>query len=187
MGETSSVKPTTTFLWVVPCVKATDHKIRAPGDRKKTRAVGNYELKVETDLHSRKNQQVDRQVRQMSFQLMWKYHRRHFLVPRILQQKPTSHRAGGKHSLFTHFPNDANCQVCRRPKVTRAPCRRNPDEWADRIKIPERFGDMMTGYRTVLIEEQESRIHHKNMQWLCKTWQLDGFKVNHAKRNHVRR
>ena len=30
----------------------------------------------------------------------------------------------GKHSGYTHFPKDRNCEICQRTKMTRAPCRR---------------------------------------------------------------
>ena len=30
----------------------------------------------------------------------------------------------GKHSVYTHFPEDRNCEICKRTKITRAPCRR---------------------------------------------------------------
>ena len=30
----------------------------------------------------------------------------------------------GKHSVYTHFPKDRNCEICERTKITRAPCRR---------------------------------------------------------------
>ena len=30
----------------------------------------------------------------------------------------------GKHSVKTHFPKDGNCKICKRTKITRAPCRR---------------------------------------------------------------
>ena len=30
----------------------------------------------------------------------------------------------GKHSVYTHFPKDRNCEICKRTKITRAPCRR---------------------------------------------------------------
>ena len=31
----------------------------------------------------------------------------------------------GKHSVKTHFPEDRNCEICKRTKITRAPCRRS--------------------------------------------------------------
>ena len=100
--------------------------------------------------------------------------------------KPSSNRAGGKHNFFTHFPKDPNCEVCRRTKVTRAPCKRHTDERADRKKMGERFGDMITADHKVLNEGQESRMHYK-YRGLCKTWRLNGFKVIHAKPYQFRR
>ena len=72
-----------------------------------------------------------------------------------------TNRAGGRHNLFTHFPKDTNCRVCRRSKVTTAPCTRNSDDRADRIKVAERFGDKITADHKILTEEQEARMHHK--------------------------
>ena len=34
----------------------------------------------------------------------------------------------GKHSVYTHFPTDRNCEICQRTKITRAPCRRRNGE-----------------------------------------------------------
>ena len=34
----------------------------------------------------------------------------------------------GKHSVHTHFPKDRNCEICKRTKITRAPCRRRNGE-----------------------------------------------------------
>ena len=28
----------------------------------------------------------------------------------------------GDHSVYTHFPRDRNCEICKRTKITRAPC-----------------------------------------------------------------
>ena len=30
----------------------------------------------------------------------------------------------GKHSIYTHFPKDPNCDICLKTKITRASCRR---------------------------------------------------------------
>ena len=30
----------------------------------------------------------------------------------------------GKHSVHTHFPQDRNCEICKRTKITSPPCRR---------------------------------------------------------------
>ena len=34
----------------------------------------------------------------------------------------------GKHNVYTHFPKDRNCEICKRTKITRAPCRRRNGE-----------------------------------------------------------
>ena len=40
--------------------------------------------------------------------------------------EPTPARSAdlGKHSVYTHFPKDRNCETCQRTKITRDPCRR---------------------------------------------------------------
>ena len=40
--------------------------------------------------------------------------------------EPTTKRREdlGKHSVYTHFPKDRHCEICKRTKITRAPCRR---------------------------------------------------------------
>ena len=44
--------------------------------------------------------------------------------------EPTTKRREdlGKHSVFTHFPKDRNCEICKRTKITMAPCRRRNGE-----------------------------------------------------------
>ena len=44
--------------------------------------------------------------------------------------EPTAKRREdlGKHSVYTHFPKDRNCEICKRTKITRAPCRRRNGE-----------------------------------------------------------
>ena len=32
--------------------------------------------------------------------------------------------SGKQHSIFTHFPNEGNCDICLRTKTTRASCRK---------------------------------------------------------------
>ena len=41
-----------------------------------------------------------------------------------LEPTPTRSEDLGKHSVKTHFPEDRNCEMCQRTKITRAPCRR---------------------------------------------------------------
>ena len=44
--------------------------------------------------------------------------------------EPTTKRREdlGKHSVYTHFPKDRNCEIRKRTKITRAPCRRRNGE-----------------------------------------------------------
>ena len=59
-----------------------------------------------------------------------------------------------KHGIKIHFPNDRNCEVWLRTKMTRAPCRRRTGEAPLRA---EKFGDLMMADHEVLNEGSESR------------------------------
>ena len=56
--------------------------------------------------------------------------------------------------MFTHFPKDRNCEVCRGTKITRAPCSKRSG-----ISIPraEKFGDLITADHKVRSEKHEFR------------------------------
>ena len=43
-----------------------------------------------------------------------------------VSSEPTTKRREdlGKHNVHTHFPEDRNCEICQRTKITRVPCRR---------------------------------------------------------------
>ena len=83
-----------------------------------------------------------------------------------------------KHSGYTHFPEDRNCEICKRTIITRAPCRRR-----NRGAVPraENFGDLITADHKVLSDNCESRNNHRHgvvvqdlaTQWIqtypCKT------------------
>ena len=64
----------------------------------------------------------------------------------------------GKHSVYTHFPKDQNCEICQRTKITRVPCRRRNGGAVPRA---EHFGDLMTADHKVLSENCESRNNHR--------------------------
>ena len=66
--------------------------------------------------------------------------------------EPTTKRREdlGKHSVYTHFPKDRNCEICKRTKITRAPCRRRNGEAVPRA---ENFGDLITADHQVLSEK----------------------------------
>ena len=79
--------------------------------------------------HSQRDCQGDLQVRRTYLQLSWPYHFHLFLFPHILMPNLVQAKQSRRNrNLFNHFPKDPNCEVCRRTKVTRAPCERNPDE-----------------------------------------------------------
>ena len=64
----------------------------------------------------------------------------------------------GKHSVYTHFPKDRNCEICKRTKITRAPCRRRNGEAVPRA---EKFGDLITADHKVLSDNCESQNNHR--------------------------
>ena len=39
----------------------------------------------------------------------------------------------GKHSVYTHFLEDRNCEICKKTKITTAPCRRRNCEAVPRV------------------------------------------------------
>ena len=60
----------------------------------------------------------------------------------------------GKHSIFTYFPKDRNCNICLRTKITRASCRRCTGTVVPRA---ESSGDLIIADHNFLSEESESR------------------------------
>ena len=64
----------------------------------------------------------------------------------------------GKHNVHTHFPKDRNCEICKRTKITRAPCRRRKGEAVPRA---DNFGDLITADHNVLSDNCESRNSHR--------------------------
>ena len=77
-----------------------------------------------------------------------------------LSSEPASTRSEdlGKHSVKTHFPKDRNCEICKRTKITTAPCRRRIGGAVLRAEI---FGDLITADHKVLSESCESRNNHR--------------------------
>ena len=64
----------------------------------------------------------------------------------------------GKHSVHTHFPKDRNCEICKRTKITRAPCRRRNGEAVPRAV---NFGDLITADHKVLRISKQSSIRSR--------------------------
>ena len=76
----------------------------------------------------------------------------------------------GKHNFHTHFPKDRNCEICKRTKITRAPCRRRKGEAVPRA---DNFGDLITADHKVLSDNCESRNNHRYavvVQDLASQW-----------------
>ena len=64
----------------------------------------------------------------------------------------------GKHSVFTHFSKDPNCDICLKTNITRASCRRRAGTVVPRA---EYFGGLITADHKVLSEKSESRNNHR--------------------------
>ena len=94
--------------------------------------------------------------------------------------EPTTKRREdlGKHSVCTHFPKDRNCEICKRTKITRAPCRRRNGEAVPRA---ENFGDLITADHKGLSENCESRNNHRYAIAWCRTWPPNGSRRIRAK------
>ena len=63
-----------------------------------------------------------------------------------------------KHSVETHFPEDRNCEICKRTKITRVPCRRRNGGAVPRA---EKFGDLITADHKVLSDSCEYRNNYR--------------------------
>ena len=79
-------------------------------------------------------------------------------APASSSRESVSERRGkvvsGKHSIFSHFPKNRNCDICVRSKVTRAPCRKNTGAATPRA---ENVVGFITADHKVLSEGCESR------------------------------
>ena len=89
-----------------------------------------------------------------------------------VSSEPTTKRREDlcKHSVKTHFPKDRNCEICKRTKITRAPCRRRNGEAVPRA---DNFGDLITADHKVLSDNCESRNNHRHavvLQDLATQW-----------------
>ena len=64
----------------------------------------------------------------------------------------------GKHNVHTHFPKDRNCEICKRTKITRVPCRRREGEAVPRAV---NFDDLITADYKVQSDNCEFRNNHR--------------------------
>ena len=75
-----------------------------------------------------------------------------------------------KHSVYTHFPKDRNCEICQRTKITKAPRRRRNGGAVPRA---ENFADLITADHKILSEGCEFRNNHRYaivVQELATKW-----------------
>ena len=87
-----------------------------------------------------------------------------------LEPTPARRENLGKHTVFPHFPEDRNCEICQRTNITRAPCRKRIGGAVPRTK---NVGDLITADHKVLSEGCESRNNHRCavvMQDLATQW-----------------
>ena len=72
----------------------------------------------------------------------------------------TSYECGFQEAwcFFSHFPEDQNCEVCVRTKMTRATCRRRTGEALPRAEL---FGDLITADHKAPNEGHEARNNHR--------------------------
>ena len=75
-----------------------------------------------------------------------------------LEPTPKRREDLGKHSVYTRCPKDRNCEICKRTKITRAPCRRRNGEAVLRAV---NFGDLITADHKVLSDNCESRYNRR--------------------------
>ena len=109
--------PTTKlFLYRTDHLKQAEVRLRVTQCGKRHRTI-----EYETWLNGQRN----------SRQAWWTEIQNHLeVIQNILQILLRSHcpstEKGGKRKPFTHFPKDPNCEICRRTKIARALCMRNP-------------------------------------------------------------
>ena len=74
--------------------------------------------------------------------------------------EPTTERREdlGKHSVYTHFPKDRKCEICKRTKIARASYRRRNGEAVPRAV---NLGDLIKADHKVLSDDCESRNNHR--------------------------
>ena len=93
-----------------------------------------------------------------------KFRYREALTP-VLLTKPLQSRQQRDVRIWASIvfilisPNkDRNCEICKRTKITRSPCRRRN---GDAVPRAETFGDLITADHTVLSDNCESRNNHR--------------------------
>ena len=90
--------------------------------------------------------------------------------------------SSGRHSIYTHFPKDPNCDICLRTKITRSSCRRRTGTvmpraehlWLDNSRL-QKFS-----------VNEVNRVTIIDTLWWYKIWQLSGYNTTHVKHKLLR-
>ena len=102
----------------------------------------------------------------------------------LLEPTPSRSVDVGKHSEYTHFPEDRNCEICQRTKITRAPCRRRIGGAAPRA---ENFGFLITADHHKFSAKVVNLETIIDLQSLCRTWPPNGSSRIRAKQKLLRK
>ncbi len=62
-----------------------------------------------------------------------------------------------KHNIWTRFPKDMTCDICRACKTDRAHCRSREPGAVDALPIPLNFANALTADHAIINEDDKSR------------------------------
>ena len=100
-----------------------------------------------------------------------------------LSLEPRAKVVPSKHDIFTHCPEDKNCDICLRTKITRASCRRRTGTVVPRA---DKFGDLTTADHKVFSDDVSLDTIIDTLSWY-KTWLLNGYNSSHVKQKPLRK
>ena len=141
VGQTIDCKTDKQFLLDDPGVHANDHQTHALGHRKKTRAVGDHELHVETELPERLQQAIHGQIDTGIFNFRrrissWRGH---------TTSSNSFFRASSSKTYFKQIrAKHQYSLISPKTRIAKHADARQLDYQADRHEIAERCGVMMT-------------------------------------------
>ena len=78
-----------------------------------------------------------------------------------MKRKPRKSIPTSTHNIYTHFPKDPDCPICRGCKTQRAQCRVKVNGKPDELPEPRKFADAITADHAILNEDDKSRTHDK--------------------------
>ena len=124
--------------------------------------IASRRRQCDEELRSELSQDLREWLQDFKENLVEKNVQPHQYSPSSFHESPMEPRAkvepdSSKHSIFTHFPKDRNCDICQRT-ITRAPCRRRTSTVVPKA---ENLGDLITAHHKVLSEGCESQNNHR--------------------------